>query len=774
MFRRLSVAGHVNLLVVGAALVSVIVACSYLVFEEYRGYKERLLDSAVRSVQVDNTLHFALYFQNDPLLRQRFDEYSGFLSVDYLGFRGADGQLLLGRATEDGYQFPVDKFSRPDVEAGVRENQDNILFSQDTGFLDLTVPVYADVNTLNSVAAGRSYFDAVVEAPLNQGQLLVGYLQFGVDLENVKASLLPFAKQLAIKSLAGLAVFVLVIMFITRRMTAPLSQLAQVAQDISAGRLERPVAIKGSGEIRKMSATLNQIVEELNRHKSQIDVDNKLLSMKVAERTEQLSRQNKELNDAVQKVTQAEGRLRQLAYYDGLTSLPNRQLFIEQLEELIVRAKTNNETLALLFMDLDNFKRINDSLGHSVGDKLLGQVGERLTQCLRASDYLARFDAIEHETELGRMGISRLGGDEFTVLLCNLDKPDDAAAVAQRILETMKDVFVVDGHELVVTPSIGIALAPHDDDTVEGLLKLADTAMYHAKKAGRNNYMFYSLAMNVANVDRLQTEADLRKALKNNEMVLYYQPQLNVETGIVSGAEALVRWIHPVKGMIPPFQFIPLAEEMGLIEELGTWILEDACRQARQIKEFGLPLPKVSVNVSALQFNSEFPNMVARVLEDTGVAPEMLSLELTEGVIMSNAESSIDCLRQLKALGVNLSVDDFGTGYSSLNYLSQFPLDELKIDRSFILGLKDAQGRSLVAAIVAMAKSLNLRLVAEGVDDVGQMAFLREKGVDIIQGFLFSKPLPAEELVLLLENNPFPKQLMKIARQLDQQHAENF
>lgn len=772
MFRRLSVAGHINILVVGVALFSVIATCAYLVIEKYNGYKEGLVDSAVRSVQVDNTLHFALYFQNERLLQHRLNEYSGFLPADYLGFRGSDGQLLLGRAMSNGYQFPVDRFSRPDLKAGVRGNQDNIFLLQETGFLDMTIPVYADVNTLNSVAAGRSYLDAVIEAPHNQGQLLVGYLQFGVDLKHVEESLLPFVKQLAVKSLAGLFVFVLIIMFVTRRMTAPLSQLAQVAEDISAGRLEKPVAIKGSGEIRKMSATLNQIVEELNRHKSQIDVDNKLLSMKVAERTEQLSKQNKELNAAVKQVTQAESRLRQLAYYDGLTSLPNRQLFIEQLEELILRAKAGDETLALLFMDLDNFKRINDSLGHSVGDKLLGQVGERLTHCLRSSDFLAKFESIEHETELGKMGISRLGGDEFTVLLCDLDKPDDAAAVAQRILDTMKDVFVVDGHELVVTPSIGIALAPHDEDTVEGLLKLADTAMYHAKKAGRNNYMFYSLAMNVANVDRLQTEADLRKALKNNEMVLYYQPQLNVETGIVSGAEALVRWIHPVKGLIPPFQFIPLAEEMGLIEELGTWILEDACRQARQIKEFGLPLPKVSVNVSALQFNSEFPNMVAQVLKDTGVEPEMLSLELTEGVIMSNAESSIECLTQLKALGVNLSVDDFGTGYSSLNYLSQFPLDELKIDRSFILCLKDVQGRSLVAAIVAMAKSLNLRLVAEGVDDVAQMAFLREKGVDIIQGFLFTEPLPAEELVLLLENNPFPKQLMKIARQLDQQQSD--
>lgn len=771
MFRKLSIAGNVNLLVIGVALLSVIGTCSFLTYREYQSFKSRLLDAAVRSVQVDTNLHFALHFKNDRLLTRRFAEYKGFLPVDYLGFRGSEGQLLLGEATVQGYQFPADRFSKPDLKAGVRDNQDIILLLEDVNFLDLTVPVYADVNTLNAVAAGRPYFDAVVQAPLNQGQLLVGYLQFGVDLQNIRDFLLPFVKDLALKSLAAMSVFVLLIMFVTRRMTVPLSQLAQVAQDISAGRLEKPVAIKGSGEIRKMSATLNQIVEELNRHKSQVDVDNKLLSMKVAERTEQLSKQNEELNAAVKKVTQAEGRLRQLAYYDGLTSLPNRQLFIEQLEELILRAKTRNETLALLFMDLDNFKRINDSLGHSIGDKLLAQVGERLTHCLRASDYLAKFDAIESETELGRMGISRLGGDEFTVLLCDLDKPDDAAIVAQRILDMMKEVFVVDGHELVVTPSIGIALAPHDEDTVEGLLKLADTAMYHAKKAGRNNYMFYSLSMNVANLDRLQTEADLRKALKNNEMVLYYQPQLNVETGLISGAEALVRWIHPVKGMIPPFHFIPLAEEMGLIEELGTWILQDACRQARQIKEFGLPLPKVAVNVSALQFNSEFPGMVARVLEETGVEPEMLSLELTEGVIMSNAESSIECLRELKSLGVNLSVDDFGTGYSSLNYLSQFPLDELKIDRSFIIGLKDIQGRSLVAAIVAMAKSLNLRLVAEGVDDPNQMAFLREKGVDIIQGFLFSKPLPAEELVLLLENNPFPKQLMKIARQLDQQQA---
>jgi diguanylate cyclase (GGDEF)-like protein len=772
MFKRLSLAANISIFVIGFQLLVTLALSSYVLYREFKDETGKIVAGLTGDVEENYAFQYGLYSERSSLLRPHLARYLQNSDLSYIGFRGPSGKLL-GSDSQDGATFPSSLFDKPNAVRGVRTVGKHFTTAPGQPYLDIVIPVYGSADALTSASPldFASFVQLMDRKYDSSSQLLIGYVQAGISAEHIAQALLPVARFVAGLGAGIFLVFCLFIFFAVRRMTSPLSGLADLAQDISAGRLDKPVPLRGAGEVRKITSTLNHVIEELNSHKSKIDVDNKLLSMKVAERTKQLSKQNRELNAAVKRVTTAEGRLRQLAYYDGLTALPNRQLFIEQLQNLIESARGSNQIFSLLFMDLDNFKRINDSLGHSVGDELLVLVAERLSQCLRASDFLAKFDDTGSESGSEKDGISRLGGDEFTVLLSKLSKPEDAGVVAQRILDSMKSGFTVNGHELVVTPSIGIAIAPHDDDTVDGLLKAADTAMYHAKKAGRNNYTFYSLAMNVTNLERLKTEGDLRKALENKQMLLHYQPQINARTGEVVGAEALVRWQHPTRGMVPPFQFIPLAEEMGLIIELGAWIMEEACRQIRQIKEFGLPLSKVSVNVSALQFNSGFPEMVERALQDTGVDPSMLSLELTEGVIMSNAETSIEALGKLKALGVSISVDDFGTGYSSLNYLSRFPLDELKIDRSFILKLGEEQGQSLVTAIVAMAKSLNLKLVAEGVDDIAQLDFLQCRGVDLIQGFLFSKPLPVEELILMLENNPFPKQIQKISRQLEQQRG---
>jgi diguanylate cyclase (GGDEF)-like protein len=448
-----------------------------------------------------------------------------------------------------------------------------------------------------------------------------------------------------------------------------------------------------------------------------------------------------------------------MAYYDSLTSLPNRRLFSEQLDLLLRLAKRNGELLALLFLDLDNFKRINDSLGHSAGDQLLREVGARLSGCVRDSDVVA------HYVESGpKIDVSRLGGDEFTVVLNQLDSPESALMVARRLLDALSEPMEIGGHELVVTPSIGIALAPDHASDVDGLLKAADTAMYHAKAAGKNKCIFYHSDMDAAGVERLQLEADLRKALERDEFILHYQPQVDTRSGSVVGAEALVRWKHPEKGMIPPFRFIPLMEEMGFIGALGEWVLREACRQMKAFEAQGLKLPKVAVNVSALQFNQSFIRTVKSVLEETGLAPSKLELELTEGVVMADASATLEALTELKNMGVSLSIDDFGTGYSSLSYLSRFPLDELKIDRSFVIEFdKSDNDASLVIAIIAMARSLNLRVVAEGVETQEQYDFLTSNGAHVIQGYLFSKPVPADELQPLLAPWHFMEQVQSMA-----------
>ncbi|MCB1842160.1 MAG: EAL domain-containing protein, partial [Halioglobus sp.] len=413
---------------------------------------------------------------------------------------------------------------------------------------------------------------------------------------------------------------------------------------------------------------------------------------------------------------------------------------------------------ALLFLDLDNFKRINDSLGHSAGDLLLREAAKRLHRCVRASDLVG----LNVDPAPG-IDVSRLGGDEFTVVLNQVSDPGSPAVVARRLLDAFAQPMIIEGHEVVVTPSIGIAVAPRDAATVEGLLKAADTAMYHAKKTGKNNFVFYRKDLDAASVERLTLENQLRKAIERDELVLYYQPQVDTLTGNVVGAEALMRWQHAEHGLVPPFKFIPLAEEMGLIGELGEWGLERACRQMVELQAEGLALPKVAVNVSALQFTPAFIERVSLVLSQTGLLPRRLELELTEGIMMNGAESTINGLKGLKDLGVKLSIDDFGTGYSSLSYLSRFPLDELKIDRSFVVDLENSENdASLVIAIIAMARSLNLALVAEGVENHEQYRFLRQHGASVIQGYLFSKPVPLEELKPMLKPGYFRDQIRRI------------
>ncbi|MCB1700435.1 MAG: bifunctional diguanylate cyclase/phosphodiesterase, partial [Halioglobus sp.] len=348
--------------------------------------------------------------------------------------------------------------------------------------------------------------------------------------------------------------------------------------------------------------------------------------------------------------------------------------------------------------------------------------------------------------------------------------PESAGKVAERLLAALSQPMVIGGHELVVTPSIGIALAPRDAENVDGLLKAADTAMYHAKAAGKNHCLFYHSDMDAAGVDRLELEADLRRALERGEFRLHYQPQVDTRNGTVVGAEALVRWEHPEKGLIPPFRFIPVMEEMGLIGALGEWVLREACRQMKEFEAAGLVLPKVAVNVSALQFNASFIRNVKDILEETGLAPSRLELELTEGVVMDDGNAAVHALAELKDIGVSLSVDDFGTGYSSLSYLSRFPLDELKIDRSFVIELdKSENDASLVVAIIAMARSMKLRLVAEGVETREQYRFLTENGAHVIQGYLFSKPVSAKELRPLLAPWHFMEQIQEMAKELAQE-----
>jgi diguanylate cyclase (GGDEF)-like protein len=427
-----------------------------------------------------------------------------------------------------------------------------------------------------------------------------------------------------------------------------------------------------------------------------------------------------------------EERIRHQAYHDALTGLPNRASFSEHLEEAMRRSKRAGWPLAILFLDLDLFKRVNDSLGHDAGDRLLRVAAERIRRSVREADMLFR-----------------MGGDEFTVLLEDVRGPEEAAMVASRVLEGIAEPLQLQHHEISVSASIGIALYPRDDVVGERLVKSADTAMYRAKELGRNRYAFFAPEMNARVEDQMMIEAALRRALKNEEFVLYFQPRVSVATGRATGAEALLRWKHPEWGLVEPARFVPLLEETGLIVPVGAWVIAEACRHAKAWQAAGLQSLHVSVNLSSRQFRSEaLFDAVTEALRSSNLSPNLLEIELTESLLVENVDHAMGVMGKLKAIGTAISIDDFGTGYSSLGYLKRFPIDSLKIDKSFVRDLatspKDA---AIVKTISALARSLGIGLIAEGVEEPWQVGFLRAQHCTEMQGYLFSRPLPAESLV---------------------------
>ncbi|MBF0392860.1 MAG: EAL domain-containing protein [Alphaproteobacteria bacterium] len=438
----------------------------------------------------------------------------------------------------------------------------------------------------------------------------------------------------------------------------------------------------------------------------------------------------------ISKHKRAEETIRHLTYYDAVTRLPNRYLFQDRVAQSVDRAARRSRIVALVLVSLDRFKTVNETLGHQVGDALLREVAARITSAVRNDDTVAR-----------------MRGDTFCCVLSDLEQTNDANPIIARLLDCFTSSFVLSGHELFVTSSIGISVFPHDGASVDDLLQKAETAMNRSKDKAENTYHFYTPEMNANTIEQLRLETDLRKAIGRNDFVLYYQPKVETDTGRVVGAEALIRWMHPEMGMVPPGRFIPIAEDTGLIIPIGEWALRNACEQIRHWQRSGLVPVPIAVNLSAHQFRQpDLVEMVVRVLEETGVAPSLLELELTESAVMQNAELTVTTLMRLHEHGIGLSIDDFGTGYSSLSYLKRFPIDKLKIDRSFVQDLgTNAAGEEIVTAIVAMARSLNLRVVAEGVETEVQLRLLRQLKCEEVQGYYFSRPVPAERFEEVLK-----------------------
>ena len=444
---------------------------------------------------------------------------------------------------------------------------------------------------------------------------------------------------------------------------------------------------------------------------------------------------------------QAEEQIAYLAYHDSLTGLPNNRLFKDRLRQGIAHASRNKKMLAVMFLDLDRFKLINDTMGHGIGDKLLQVTSDRLTEALRRTDSVAM-----NKSAVLNTSVARLGGDEFTIMLEDVDSTKSVSRVADRLIQSISQPIMLDDQEVYTSTSIGISVFPNDGDDVDVLLKNADAAMYYAKEQGRSNYQFFDKSMNESSVEQLILENSLRKAITNGELCLYYQPQVSVVSSKLVGMEALIRWKHPEKGFISPGVFIPVAEETGMIMEIGEWVIKEACRQAAEWQNKGYVPTRISVNVSAKQLKDErLSDIIASNIFDSGLEAKYLGIELTESAIILEPELALARLQNIKSIGVKLSLDDFGTGYSSLSYLKRFPIDTLKIDQAFIRDVKvDHEDAALVKAIIAMAHGLGMDVVAEGVELQEQLEFLGANACDTIQGYLFSRPLPANELEALL------------------------
>ena len=448
-----------------------------------------------------------------------------------------------------------------------------------------------------------------------------------------------------------------------------------------------------------------------------------------------------EAHKLAEQIQMSKTHLDHLAHHDGLTDLPNRMLLHDRLGQAIESARRRGRKLALLFMDVDRFKNINDSLGHGIGDQLLQSVAKRLVECVRHSD-----------------SVCRQGGDEFIILLAEIEHAEDAALSAQKVLTALAIPHRIDQHDLYISVSIGICIYPDDGSDATSLIKGADMAMYRTKENGGNDYTFFEQNMNTQAVKKLSTETDLQLALQRQEFVLYYQPKINLQSGEIVGVEALIRWRHPQHGLILPGQFIQIAEDCGLIVPIGAWVLREACKQAKAWQDSGFPPLPVAVNISAAQFRrKDFLESLARILKDTGLAARYLELELTESVLMQDANVTVSMLKALKAMGAQLAIDDFGTGFSSLSYLKRFPIDTLKIDQSFMHDITKAMDNlddaALVTAVIGLGKSLNLCVIAEGVETHEQLVFLQNQGCSEGQGFYFSQPVSEKKMTTLLRTD---------------------
>ena len=570
----------------------------------------------------------------------------------------------------------------------------------------------------------------------------IGVAYIRSDLLAVHERLVWFLGIVCIVLLTSLSITLMLSAQMQRIITDPLLRLSAIARQISLEKnYSLRVAGEGKDELGNLIVDFNKMLDEIQLRDNKLKNHRIRLEERVTQRTKELEESNNQLTQSKKQAEIVAKRMEYHAHHDDLTGLPNRTLLNDRINTELAHARRQQTMMALLFLDLDRFKVINDSLGHAIGDQLLRVISRRLRNCVREEDTVAR-----------------LGGDEFMILLPRITSSSDAGRIGRKIIDALVEPVSCNGHELHITTSIGISIYPFDSTDTETLIKNADISMYRAKELGRNKVVYYTAEMNAGSRKQLALETNLRKALERGELDLHYQPKINTTHNTIVGVEALLRWNHPTMGAISPADFIPVAEDSGLIIPIGEWVLETAFKQLRKWHDAGHDALTMAVNLSSAQMSrSGIESAISKSLSNAGIDPCMAELEITENVAMQDIDSAIAALEKLKSTGINIAMDDFGTGYSSLGYLRRLPIDIVKIDQSFVRDIPDIKESILIAeAIIAMTQSLNLSLIVEGIENVRQLNYFKKQGCEVMQGFLFSRPVAAGEILKILNTRRAP------------------
>ncbi len=623
--------------------------------------------------------------------------------------------------------------------------------------LFISVPVASSISPETKHLTTYDFMNDMVR-PANPGtSFAMGYITTAINLNTLRLTALSQTIDLLKLWLVPVAVLFVLIALWNRRCLMNLNRLATAMKHVASGDFRYNPGPTAGREFRDMASTLSGLSDNLKRHEKEITLGRELLSRKVEERTHQLSRSHEELNRANEAAVEQQQQMQHMRYYDPLTSLPNRRLFIEQFDQVMKDSRQANNMLALLYLDVDNFRRINDTLGNSAGDLLLRAVAKRLRHFAEHSKTVKRVIGSDHD-----ISVARMGGDEYTLILNRLDSTEMAAAATQKILQFLAKPIRLEGREILLKTSVGIAVYPGNGNNPGNVLNAAATAMHYARQSKRDSFLFFNRDMVDTGGDQLQLEGDLRQAIENEELSLHYQPQIDTVMGSVVAIEALLRWQHPDHGDINPDSIVSLAEEIGLIDEIGNWVLETACNHLKALESRIKQLPRVAINVASSQLTAAFAAQVESLLQRSGLAPDRLELSLAEPVLTSTDEELRIGLARLRELGVYLSLDGYGRGQSSLLQLSRFPLDEMKLERDFIADFRDTGRHGALLSLITTAHSLGLKTCAEGVEHRRDYEFLAEHGVKQMQGYLFSKPVSLDKLVPLLAPWHFSEQIRKL------------